>query len=159
MKLLVLGAAILAADVTVTADAVVAEDIIYPWHVIEGAQVIDAAVPEGFTVAGYLWDGHAVAPKPAPQPDPAAAAAALEDALDVHLDAIAASWGYKDSTRLAGYAMSSVPQWKAEATTFIAFRDAFWTKARTLQQAWAPGDPIPTLEGILAQMPPLTRPQ
>ena len=65
MKLLILNSAILACDpLTQTDDAIHSADAIYPKHVIEGYAIVDADVPDGFTPAGYTWDGSAVVAKP-----------------------------------------------------------------------------------------------
>lgn len=93
-----------------------------------------------------------------PPQDAAAIAADIEDRLDADLDALAQSWGYKNSNRLAGYVSSTVAKWQAEAQAFIAGRDAWWTKAASIQAAWTPGSPIPTYDSVRAEMPPIVRP-
>lgn len=73
-KLLILSSAILAAgDLAETDDAIQSADAIYPKHVVEGWQIVEAEVPEGFTPAGYAWSGSQVVAKPpvvVPEPVP-----------------------------------------------------------------------------------------
>lgn len=109
-------------------------------------------------VLGSVWDGAAFSHPAPPAVSPDEIARQIEDRLDADLDAIAAAWGYKDSTRLASYAASTNAQWKAEADAFLAGRDAWWTKAAQLQAAWTPGAAVPTYEDVRAQMPAIDRP-
>lgn len=44
------------------------DDSIFPKHVINGWQIVDATLPDGFTPAGYTWDGTQVVAKPADIP-------------------------------------------------------------------------------------------
>lgn len=104
---------------------------------------------------GDSWDGMSFTTAP---PDPTMVSVSIEDALDAELDAIAQSWGYKNSNRLAGYVNSTVAKWQAEAQAFIAGRDAWWTKAASIQAAWTPGSPVPTYDAVRAQMPAIVRP-
>jgi hypothetical protein len=71
-QLLIQGEVILAAGVmletadyirTYTADG--KADTEYPKHVVDGWQIVDVDVPDGFTPAGYTWDGAGVVAKPA----------------------------------------------------------------------------------------------
>lgn len=64
-QLLIIGESILAeGPFTVTENEITAADAIYPKHVIEGWQIVDAEVPDGFTCAGCTWDGQGVVVKP-----------------------------------------------------------------------------------------------
>lgn len=64
-QLLIQGSTILAQGQLVeTTDDIRTDDVIYPKHVIEGWQIVDAALPDGFAPAGYTWDGAQVAPRP-----------------------------------------------------------------------------------------------
>lgn len=55
MKLLILGSAILAIDVTETATEVAASDIIYPKQTIEGYQIVDVDAPDDFSSNCYEY--------------------------------------------------------------------------------------------------------
>lgn len=57
---------------------------------------------------------------------------ALQDfsvAVQKLIDETAAARNYTNGVSLASYAASTVPAWAAEATTFIAWRDAVWSYA------------------------------
>lgn len=95
---------------------------------------------------------------PTTQEDAGIAAAELEDQLDAELDALARSWGYKSANRLVSYYNDPNPTWQAEARAFVNGRSAWWQEAQTLQNAWRPGDPIPTFAQVLASMPTINRP-
>jgi hypothetical protein len=47
-------------------------------------------------------------------------------AVQAHIDATAKSRGYNDGAAMAGYVVSAVPPWKAEAEVFVAWRDQVW---------------------------------
>jgi len=63
-KLLVQGEVILAKDVVDAGDEFHTADQIIPKHVVPGWQIVDVEVPEGFTCAGYAFDGAGVVKKP-----------------------------------------------------------------------------------------------
>jgi hypothetical protein len=72
MKLLILNNSILAAGEFTETDAEIqTSDAIYPKHVIEGYQILDIDVPEGFTPQGYEYQNGAIVAKPiiAPKPE------------------------------------------------------------------------------------------
>lgn len=67
-----------------------------------------------------------VAPPPQPLPP------TQEDyqaAIALFIDRTAQGRSYDSGISLAGYVTSTVPQWAAEATTFIAWRDQIWVYA------------------------------
>jgi hypothetical protein len=65
-KLLVQGEAILAKDVVDQGNEIRSPDQIIPKHVVEGWQIVDVEVPDGFTCAGYTFNGLGVVKKPEP---------------------------------------------------------------------------------------------
>lgn len=68
-QLLIQGSTILAQGPFVESDdAFQTADQIIPKHVIDGWQVVDAALPDGFTCGGYTWNGAGVDAKPVPAP-------------------------------------------------------------------------------------------
>jgi uncharacterized membrane protein YgcG len=88
-------------------------------------------------------------PPPAPltQADYAAA-------IEEHIDRIARAKAYSGAVSLASYANSSIPAWKAEAETFIAWRDAVWAYAYLIMGEVVQGlKQPPTIEGLIADLP------
>jgi hypothetical protein len=65
-KLLVQGEVILAKDVVEVGNEIHSPDQIIPKHVVEGWQIVDVEVPDGFTCAGYTFNGLGVVKKPEP---------------------------------------------------------------------------------------------
>jgi hypothetical protein len=59
-------------------------------------------------------------------PDPAELIDTYRRAVQAHVDTTAASRGYNDAAALAGYVNSTVPVWRDEAETFVAWRDQVW---------------------------------
>lgn len=64
-QLLIVGSTIIAqGPLTQDASNVYATDAIYPKHVINGYQLVEAELPAGFTCAGYEWINGALSQKP-----------------------------------------------------------------------------------------------
>lgn len=84
-----------------------------------------------------------------------AAPAAIQAMMDVH----ARSRRYDGALSLSTYVNSTNPNWAAEATAFVAWRDSVW--AYTYQQ-FALIElglrPMPALDEFLAELPPLNWP-
>lgn len=94
------------------------------------------------------------APTPPPEPTPEQQQAALDAAVQRRLDAQAIAWGYASLDRAATYAASTVAKWRTEAQALIAWRDATWQAAYTVQQAvLANARPIPTEAQLMAELP------
>lgn len=55
------------------------------------------------------------------------------------LNNLALSWNYDSKESLAGYALSTVAQFKNDATAFIEWRDAVWSQVISDQNAIAAG--------------------
>lgn len=67
MNILTLGTSILAVgECTETPEEFVYPDAIFPKHVIEGYQVVDADLPEDYAPGKYLYDNGFVLAPPAP---------------------------------------------------------------------------------------------
>jgi hypothetical protein len=78
-------------------------------------------------------------------------------AVQAHLDAAAQSRLYTDGNSLATYTASTNPQWAAEATAFVAWRDAVWAQVYGM---WAsPPDPVPTPAEVVAGLPVIEWPE
>lgn len=84
-----------------------------------GAQVFNAARP---TATEY------VAPVEPPL-SPAELIDTYRQALQARIDATARERGYENGYALASYALSTIPEWRAEAEAFIAWRDRAWVEA------------------------------
>lgn len=52
--------------------------------------------------------------------------ASIRQGVDAHVERAAQAKGYDGAAHCASYANSTVPEWAAEAETFIAWRDAVW---------------------------------
>lgn len=74
-------------------------------------------------------------------------------AIDALVDGRARALGYNGAAHLAGYVASGVPQWRAEAEQFVAWRDAVWSAAIDMLAAADPAAP-PPVESVLAALPP-----
>lgn len=57
-QILIVGSAILAqGPFTDNGDSIAAPDIVFPKSTIPGYSIVDVALPDGFSVGGYSWDG------------------------------------------------------------------------------------------------------
>lgn len=74
------------------------------------------------------------------------------------IDATAKLRQYADGVACASYANSKNLSWKADAETFIAWRDAVWSYAFTQLAAVEGGAPQPTVEAFVASLPQITWP-
>lgn len=75
-------------------------------------------------------------------------------AIQQHVDATAQARGYHDGFALAGYVMSTVPAWVAEASAFIAWRDSVWIYAYAeLAKVLAAGREQQTITELIAELP------
>jgi hypothetical protein len=83
------------------------------------------AAPDGVG-PGWLYEDGVFSPAPEPPADPAQMIETYRRAVQAHIDATAQSKGYETGFALAGYVTSTVPPWKAEAETFVAWRDQVW---------------------------------
>ena len=79
--------------------------------------------------------------------------AQTEAAVETRIEAQARALGYSSAAQLASYAASTVPEWAAEARTFVAWRDAVWLEVHTQQNAPAPGAALPSIDAVLAALP------
>ncbi len=80
-------------------------------------------------------------------------------AIQQHLDAFARTHNYDGILSAATYATSTVPRFRAEGQYAVEARDATWAAAYALMAEVLTGHkPIPTLEELLASMPPLKWP-
>lgn len=81
----------------------------------------------------------------------------LQAVVQKRLDEWARERGYESILSLCTYATSTVPKFQAEGQRGVEVRDSFWQFGyELLAQIEAGEAPIPTEEGLLAMMPPLT---
>lgn len=90
-------------------------------------------------------------PEPTP-PTPEDMLDAARSAIDAHVEAQARALMYNSAAHIAGYAASTVPQWRAEALAFVAWRDQVWLTAVAMLDATDPLDP-PTICEVIDALP------
>jgi hypothetical protein len=80
-------------------------------------------------------------------------------AIEDHINDVAKAKAYSGAVSMASYVTSTVPQWAAEAQTFVAWRDACWVYAYTqlaaVQQAQRSQ---PTVAGFILELPTIVWP-
>lgn len=75
-------------------------------------------------------------------------------AVQSHVDGVAALRGYANGFALASYVPSSVTAWAAEASTFVAWRDAVWLYVYTqLAAVQSQQRSQPTPAELVAELP------
>jgi hypothetical protein len=90
----------------------------------------------------------------------AAQLAAYKCAFDNHLDAVAQSQQYDNRLTIAQYAVSTNPQWQAEAQAFIAWRDAALNYMFSRLAAFEAGSiEPPSVEDFIAGLPAIEWPE
>lgn len=117
----------------------------------------DALIPRGHR----WWDEYEAwcaagnTPEPVPQPSMTDVAAALLVAVQAWLDGVAGQNGYDSLASCISYLNSSVPQYAADATAALAWRDAVWPACFQWQQSALSDPPAepPTAEQVIAAMP------
>lgn len=90
----------------------------------------------------------------APTPTPEEIVKGYEDAIQAHLDATAQSRGYDNTYTCLSYLSSTDEKWNREAHAFNEWRDAVWTQAHEILNAFIAGTiEQPTIEEVIAQLP------
>lgn len=85
----------------------------------------------------------------------AAFMAQIQQAVDAHVEATAKARGYNGAAHCASYVASTVQAWAAEATAFVAWRDAVW-----LAVFAGMDEPVPaTAEDLIAALPQIEWPE
>lgn len=75
-------------------------------------------------------------------------------AIQTLIDSHAQSRRYDSGNSLATYATSTIPQWAAEATAFVAWRDAVWAYAYAeMGKVLGAEREQPTVPELLAELP------
>lgn len=97
--------------------------------------------------------------KPFGLPSPLVTADDYGEAIEAHADAVARSRQYSDADRLASYVNSTNPAWAAEATAFVAWRDAVWGYACAQMAAVQAGQrPQPSVAELVDELPVISWP-
>lgn len=103
-----------------------------------------------------LWLAKGNKPDPLPPPDIAGIVVAM---VQSKLDEFARSRGYDDVLSACTYAASAVPKFKAEGAYAVQARDAHWgTCYQILADVQAGRRALPTVQQVLAELPPLVWP-
>ena len=98
-------------------------------------------------------------PPPTPEEQQAAMLDAFTTAIQAHLDSFARTRNYDGIMSAATYATSTIPRFKREGQYAVEARDTTWAKAYAILDDVMGGKrPMPTLEGVIAELPPLTWP-
>lgn len=96
----------------------------------------------------------------APEPEPAQIIEAFRVAIQSHVDAAAVSKRYDSGNSLATYVTSTVVEWAAEASAFVAWRDAVWAYAYAeMDKVLAGQREQPTVQGFLDELPVIVWPE
>lgn len=125
----------------------------YPYHVTPSDPLFEEAEAE----ADALGDDLPFEPVPEPPP------VTLDDfrrAIQVVVDDKARERRYDNGNSLASYVNSTVEDWAAEATAFVAWRDQVWAYAyAALADVEAGNRETPTIPELLGELPTLTWPE
>jgi len=79
--------------------------------------------------------------------------AKIISAIDASVENVARGLGYNSAAHCASYVASTVPEWKSEAESFVAWRDAVWVAAFASQAAAQASGETPSVEDVLAALP------
>lgn len=75
-------------------------------------------------------------------------------AIKAHVDATAVARNYDDAPSMASYVSSTIPEWAAEAVTFVAWRDQVWSYAYAeLAKFSNAAREAPTVQEFLEELP------
>lgn len=130
--------------------AFVLEGVKYPrvwWRTVSGPEI------EALGFVPY------VPPEPEP-PTPEEVIEAFRVAIQSHVDEQARFRRYESGNSLATYVNSTNLQWVAEATAFVAWRDAVWAYSYAeLDKVLAAQRQQPTIDDFLDELPALVWPE
>lgn len=98
------------------------------------------------------WDGQKVVEYT--PPPPVLTADDYRREIQSLIDTKAQEKDYDSGATLASYVSSTIPQWAAEASAFVAWRDAVWLHALTeLDKVQSGARSQPTIENFLTELP------
>lgn len=82
--------------------------------------------------------------------------ASYESAIQAHLDSTARSRGYDNMISACSYASGSHPKFSVEGQDCLAWRSAVWETAYQIMTDVRAGTrPLPTLQDVMAELPPM----
>ena len=112
---------------------------------------------------GYFTQEEWAVMHPTPEPDPPTLEELqrqFTDTVQQHLDSFARIRNYDNIMSAATYATSTVPKFKTEGQYAVEARDATWAKGYEILGAVLSGQrPMPTIEEVLTELPPLAWPE
>ncbi|MFT3732983.1 MAG: hypothetical protein QM780_16445 [Hyphomicrobium sp.] len=158
------GSSINIAVIDTAEDGNIHRSVLTPGHVQNGAWAdtdLSTYPPEAQTLAAELWTPEAVAVvrEAALASLPVLTEADYSRAIQGVIDTMAQSHNYADGVSLASYKDSTVPNWAAEASAFIAWRDAVWSYVYSqLAAVQAQERNQPTVSGLIGELPAITWP-
>lgn len=85
-------------------------------------------------------------------PEPEITQADYDHAMEDHIKAARVARGYT-TREPSEYKESSVPRWAQDAVDYIAFRDACMLYGLAVMNAYAAGEPVPSLDEFKASLP------
>jgi len=112
---------------------------------------IDHTMQEAWT-----YNGQALGINPAKRA--ALVKARFQTAIEAHVTAAAKARGYYSDVSCASYVGSTNAAWAAEAAAFVAWRDDVWEATLSALAAWQGGGDEPTIDGLIAKLPPIVWP-
>ncbi|MBC2887323.1 hypothetical protein H7Q97_18240 [Ochrobactrum sp. CM-21-5] len=129
------------------------------WLIPAGAVTVEPPLVEYPAYARWAGEAWEVYTPPEPEPDPEfpAQEPTVEDyraAIQSLIDGKAQEKQYDSGATLASYVNSTIPQWAAEATAFVAWRDQVWAYALAeLDKVQNGQREQPSVEAFLAELP------
>lgn len=113
----------------------------------------DDTVEVGYSYTNGIFSAPTVIP-----PTQEEVLASYQLAIQAALDNKAREKMYNDSISIATYVNSTNSSWKAEATSFIAWRDAVYSYALTILTQVQNGGSQPPISDVIAGLPTMTWP-
>lgn len=109
---------------------------------------------------GWTYENGVFSPPVSPPPTLEEQQAAFTAAVQTYLDSFARTRNYDGIMSAATYATSTVPKFKAEGQYAVEARDAVWAKGyEILDEVLSGQRPMPTIEEVIAELPPLAWPE
>lgn len=95
-----------------------------------------------------------------PPPPPPPYLDSYRSAISAHLDSVARERQYDSALTIVTYVASTNPLWAAEASAFIAWRDAVWTYAFAELEKVQNGDrEAPSVSDFISELPAIEWPE
>ena len=120
------------------------------------------AGPEGVGI-GWSVNGTEWLPPREPEAEPPSLPELFEQArklVENHVDEVARTRRYTDAVSCASYVASTNATWSAEASAFVAWRDAVWAQVYSLEDKALAGEigTVPTADELIAGLPEIAWP-